>query len=260
MRTLLLLTLALASCVTPKVLGGTPEADTGKDTDTDTDTDATTSGTTTFDVTLSGATTSGATTSDFSTTADTADTGPKFDMMAPMPGDCEAASLDECEANPACMTVFGEPEEFEGCTPGPQYLGCLPQLPCDTALLTVCDDETNEPFRLSNGCFPPGFSPCEGTGVPCGGADTCEGLDEQGCASAGCTSIFGAPHVVQDDIMCADYDALEFLGCLPADTACPPSVPVLCPAGQDEPAWDVPSGCLLPGFDLCDEQLVPACG
>ncbi len=258
MRTLLLLTLALSSCVTPKVLGGNPEADTGKDTDTDTDTDATLGATSEPDATTGGP---DATTGEISTTVDTADTGSKFDMMTPTPGDCEAASPDECEANPDCMPVFGEPEELEGCTPGPQYLGCLPQMPCDTVLLTVCDDETNAAFHLSNGCIPSGFTACEGTGVLCGGGtETCEGLDEAGCEEAGCTSIFGAPHVVQDGIACADYDAFEFLGCLPPDTACPPVVAILCPAGQDEPAWDVPSGCNVPGFDSCSEQSVPACG
>jgi len=250
MRTLLLLTLALSSCVTPKVLGGNPEADTGKDTDTDTDTDtdpdATLGATSEPDATSTGGPDS-TTTTDGSTTA--------------TPADCEAASPDECEANSECMAVFGEPEEFEGCTPGPNYLGCLPQMPCDAALFTVCDDETNEAYHLSNGCIPSGFTQCEGTGVLCGGGtDTCEGLDEKGCADAGCTSISGAPHVVQDGIACADYDAFEFLGCLPPDTACPPVIAILCPAGQQEPAWDVPSGCNLPGFDSCSEMTVPACG
>jgi len=254
MRTLLLLTLALplTGCVVPKIVGDNPEADTGKDSDTAEDTGD--------DATL-GATSQPDATSEASTSAPADDTGSKFDMMPPPdvdPGDCEAPTLEACEANPACMPVLGESELFDDCKPDPQYLGCLPQMPCDAVLLTVCDEETNESFRLTNGCIPPGFAVCEGNGLPCGGGMQCEGLGEIDCAANGCTSIFGAPHVTVNDEVCADYEALEFLACLPPNTSCPPQIEILCPTGQDSPTWDVPSGCKPAGFESC-EQPVPAC-
>lgn len=130
-------------------VGDNPELDTGKEEDDVGDTEEETLGATS----QQGATTDiGTSTGDVSTTAPTAETGSKFDMMPPDPGDCGAATLEACEANPDCMPIFGESELSDDCKPDPQFLGCLPQQPCDTVLLTVCDEETNESFRLSNGC------------------------------------------------------------------------------------------------------------
>lgn len=40
-------------------------------------------------------------------------------------GRCDARMQAECEADPDYMAVVGTQEEFEGCTPGKQFLGCI---------------------------------------------------------------------------------------------------------------------------------------
>jgi hypothetical protein len=259
MRTLLLLALVLPACVVPKLVGPNPEADTGKDTDTDgaSESGADTSATSEPGVTSAPDATTGpdATTDDPATTT-LASTSSPFDMAGPF--DCAAPTAEDCEAMPECMPVFGEAEGFSGCTPGLNYLGCIPEQPCDAVLLTVCAEETDESFRLTDGCVPPGFASCPGLGTLCGD-ESCAGLGADECAAKGCTPIDGAPHVVENDVTCADYDAFEFLGCLPPGTSCPPQIAILCPVGQTEPVWDVPSGCFLPGFETCEDQFVPAC-
>jgi hypothetical protein len=257
-RTLLSLALVLplTGCVVPKIVGDNPELDTGKEEDDvgDTAEEETLGATSQPDATSDIGTSTG----DVSTTDPTAETGPKFDMMPPDPGDCAAATLEACEANPDCMPVLGQSELSDTCKPDPQFLGCLPQQPCDAVLLTVCDEETDESFRLSSGCIPEGFAVCEGNGLPCGGGMQCEGLGQADCATFGCTEVLGAPHVTVNDEVCADYEALEFLACLPPETSCPPVIQILCPTGQDAPTWDVPSGCKPAGFEDCG-GVVPAC-
>lgn len=246
MRTLLLLSLALSACVTPKILGPNPDEEGGKDTEPGDESSADD----TSDTDLTTAPDATDSTSD--------DPGASVTGDSPTPAECDADTPEACEATPGCMTVFGAPEAFPGCSTEPQYLGCLPELPCDSILLTVCDDETDESYVLPDGCVPPGFSACPGRGTPCG-EDGCAGLGPDECAAKGCTVINGAPHVVEKDATCADYDALEFLGCLPPETSCPPQVLILCPVGQVEPTWDVPSGCFVPGLEECGDAFVPAC-
>lgn len=171
---------------------------------------------------------------------------------------CDALGPDQCADDPDCMPVIGQPEDFEGCMPGQQFLGCIDNIGCDDVLLTVCKDGTKESYRLPNGCFPPGFTPCDGLGTQCGGAAQCELLDEDACKAEGCTPVTGAPHIVKNGGMCADFDNLEFLGCLGPDVACPPFVPTLCPVGKKEPTWDVPSGCIPAGFEECG-MMLPEC-
>lgn len=171
---------------------------------------------------------------------------------------CDSLGPEQCKEDPACMPVIGQPEDFLGCMPGQQFLGCIDNIGCDDVLLTVCKDGTKESYRLPSGCFPPGFTPCDGLGSTCGGEAQCEVLDEDACKAQGCTPITGAPHIVKNGGMCADFDNLEFLGCLGPDIACPPFVPTLCPVGKKEPAWDVPSGCTPVGFEECG-MLLPEC-
>lgn len=89
-------------------------------------------------------------------------------------------------------------------------------------------------------------------------SDDCEALGEAQCAAAGCTPISGAPHVMMGDAVCVDFEQPVFLGCLEGGIACPPSVPTVCPEGQPDMAFDVPSGCLPPGHIFCDAP-APAC-
>lgn len=259
MRTLLTLSLALAlpACVVPKIVGDN-NADTEDDTDGDGDT--TTPG---DEETSKGTTSQGPdTTTDAPdlTTGEPGTTTEEENTTSTTPVDCDGLDVGTCEALPECMPVYGSAEEFPGCLPGQEFLGCLPQMPCDSVILTVCMEGSDFAYRLTDGCIPDGFVPCEGDGSQCGSGQACEDLGEQACLDAGCTQIFGAPHVDQEGTLCADYDAQEFLGCLPPDTNCPPSIPVVCVAGFDEPAWDVPSGCSnIPNFDECEDQVVPAC-
>lgn len=171
---------------------------------------------------------------------------------------CDALGPEQCKEDPACMPVIGQSEDFPGCMPGPQFLGCIDAIGCDDVLLTVCKDGTKESYRLPSGCFPPGFTPCDGLGKQCGGEAQCELLGEDACKAQGCTPITGAPHIVKDGGMCADWNNLEFIGCLGPDVACPPFVPTLCPIGMKEPAWDVPSGCIPAGLEECG-VLLPEC-
>jgi hypothetical protein len=262
MRTLLTLSLALAlpACVVPKIVG-----DNNAETDEDDDGDGSESTDSASDAdTGKGTTTQGdpdvTTDAPDATTGEPGSTTEEENTTSKTPVDCEDLTVDECESLPECMPAFGAAEEFPGCLPGLQYLGCLPQMACDSVILTVCEEITGNAFRLTDGCIPEGFAPCEGAGSQCGSGQACEDLGEQACADAGCTQVFGAPHVDQEGTICADYDAQEFLGCLPPDTTCPPFIPVVCPAGMDAPAWDVPSGCAnLPNFDQCEDQVVPAC-
>lgn len=172
------------------------------------------------------------------------------------PGDCAAKTEAECDAEPACQAVHGAPEDFAGCPADPQFLGCIAAGPCDTVLLTVCEDDSDASYVLSNGCSPAGFTACEGLGVACG---ACVGLGEAECAAAGCTPISGAPHVGEGDELCADFNDTEFLGCLPPGTACPPQVLTLCATGTTEPAWEVGAGCFVDGFESCGDGTVSAC-
>jgi hypothetical protein len=192
-------------------------------------------------------------------TGDTGDTGTDSATEETGLADgCDALGPEQCKEDPACMPVIGQSEDFPGCMPGPQFLGCIDAIGCDDVLLTVCKDGTKESYRLPSGCFPPGFTPCDGLGKQCGGEAQCELLGEDACKAQGCTPITGAPHIVKDGGMCADWNNLEFIGCLGPDVACPPFVPTLCPIGMKEPAWDVPSGCIPAGLEECG-VLLPEC-
>ena len=170
--------------------------------------------------------------------------------------DCE--TLGEAACTGACMPVLGHSYEFEGCSAAPVFLGCLPLTGCDDAPTDVCDVDDGTAFRLPNGCIPPGFRACAPGGLLCGAGDDCEALGEAQCAAAGCTPISGAPHVMMGDAVCVDFEQPVFLGCLEGGIACPPSVPTVCPEGQPDMAFDVPSGCLPPGHIFCDAP-APAC-
>lgn len=138
------------------------------------------------------------------------------------------------------------------------YLGCGLEMACDAVLLTVCRDGTDEVYQLPSGCLPPGFTACETMLGLCAGA--CLGLDEAACAAEpGCKSIAGNPHVMQGGGFCVDDQSPVFLACDVDGGACPPSVPTVCPEGQPDQRFDVPSGCIPPGFMVCDGGGTPAC-
>lgn len=93
-----------------------------------------------------------------------------------------------------------------------------------------------------------------------GATGACEGLDEAAClADPACMAHQGAPHVMQNGMVCVDYNAQQFLACGPAGPACPPVVITVCPIGQPDMAFDVGSGCTPPGYELCMDGPVPDC-
>lgn len=164
------------------------------------------------------------------------------------------AALDEagCASTPVCQPQLGSAYDFVGCPAGPQFLGCIASdTACDTALTTVCRDGTDEVYLHSDGCIPAGFSQCE-TSLPLCGA--CDGLQEPAClADEACKGQYGAPHVEQGGEVCVDFAQPVFLACAAKDLACPPFVPTVCPEGDPETRFDVPSGCIPFGFEICEE-------
>lgn len=93
-----------------------------------------------------------------------------------------------------------------------------------------------------------------------GGSPDCLGLEEEVCAATpGCKAILGAPYVLSGGGMCVDYQNQVFLACDVDSGACPPFIPTVCPEGQLEPQFEVPSGCIPPGFENCEGGGLPSC-
>ena len=93
-----------------------------------------------------------------------------------------------------------------------------------------------------------------------GGSMDCAGLEQEVCAQTpGCKAILGAPHVIDGGGMCVDDKNQVFLACDVDGGACPPFIPTVCPEGQVEPQFDVPSGCIPPGFENCEGGGLPSC-
>lgn len=91
------------------------------------------------------------------------------------------------------------------------------------------------------------------------GAMDCEGLDEATCTrTPGCKPISGQPHGLGGGGMCVK-DEFVFLACAVDSGACPPFIPTVCPVGETEPKFDVPSGCIPPGFEECEGGGMPPC-
>jgi len=91
-----------------------------------------------------------------------------------------------------------------------------------------------------------------------GGAD-CEGLAEVDCeGTPGCKPIRGNPHTLGGGGTCV-ADEFVFLACAVDSGACPPFIPTVCPVGETEPRFDVPSGCIPPGFETCEGAGSPPC-
>lgn len=174
--------------------------------------------------------------------------------------DCAALTESECGAQAGCAPAFGVALEFPGCPEGQVYLGCDAALPCDTVLTTVCRDGSDEAYKLPNSCVPPGFSACQNLLSVCG--TPCVDLDQESCeATAVCRAIFGNPHVDDGEGgTCVDDEDSVYLACDLFTGACPPVVHTVCPMGQPNVHFDVPSGCFPPFFLSCPAQSdQPAC-
>lgn len=174
------------------------------------------------------------------------------------PGMCEGLDEATCKATPACREVLASAFDFEGCSAEPTFIGCIPaDMACDLAITTVCREGTDEVYLNNDGCLPPGFSVCETDLALCG---SCETLDEAECLAqmAECRGLFGAPHVEGGGKVCVDFAQQVFLACAAKEGACPPFVPTVCPNGDPDTKFDVPSGCIPFGFESC-EGGTPAC-
>lgn len=221
-----------------------------------TDSDSSSSGGSTTDTPATtgdtaGSTSTGSTGS--STTLTTSTSGHEDPLCLLVSG-----SQESCEAEPLCMAIIGTPLDFLGCTDEPAYLGCIDAGPCDSVVTTVCENGSDAAYRLPNGCIPPGFKACPSALPDCDPPTLCETLAEPDCAAQGCTPVFGAPHTFKNGVMCADYTAQMFLGCLDGMISCPPVVVAVCPDPLPEPVFDVATGCIPPGFTTCGDPL-PEC-
>ena len=88
----------------------------------------------------------------------------------------------------------------------------------------------------------------------------CDGVDEHVCfESPGCTALYGAKHVLQNGMICADVTNQQYLGCGLTAPPCPPVVVTVCPLGQPDIAFDVASGCVPPGYEVCMDGPVAEC-
>lgn len=252
---LLLAALALTACELPTKLGDLTEPETSSTTEQPDGTDgASTAATaeTAGSTSTSGpddTTTSSSSSSSTSTTSTTSTTG--------APPACEGLDEAACAQDPGCQTHHGVAYDFESCPSGHVYLGCSPAEPCDLVLTTICRDGTDEVYLNDNGCIPPGFSVCDSGGLDfCGG---CEALDEAACLAGGdfCEPIHGAPHIQKDGLVCADFANQVFLVCVLMDGQCPPFIPTVCPVGMPDQAFDIPSGCIPPGYEQCQDAAPP---
>lgn len=187
------------------------------------------------------------------TTADPSDTDPGTTGSA-----CDGLDEAACLETPACMANYGRAFAFEQCPVGLVYLGCSIEMSCDAALIPVCKDGTDEVYQKTDGCVPPGFTACETDLGLCEG--DCGALTEDECALDFdlCTPIHGAPHVEAQGEICVDFSQQVFLACAAIDGACPPFVPTVCKLDDPDQVFDIPSGCLPPGFEQCD-QPAPEC-
>lgn len=245
---ILLTALALAACELPTKLGDLPdEVGTSSTTESPDDTEGAST----------AATAETAGTSAASTGPDDTTTAATSTSTSGQPPACEGLDEAACAQDPGCQTHYGDAYDFESCPGEHVYLGCSPAEPCDLVLLTICRDGTDEVYLSDNGCVAPGFSVCDSGGLDLCGA--CETLDEGACLAEGdfCEPIYGAPHVEKEGLICADFAHQVFLVCMLLDGQCPPSIPTVCPVGMPDQAFDVPSGCVAPGFELCQDAVSP---
>ncbi|MCY1011033.1 hypothetical protein OV079_36800 [Nannocystis pusilla] len=238
------LLLGLAAC---QIIGDPKDPGNDSASDSTTVEPDTTSTTTTAATTESTGTSEGSLTEALPTTAATTE-GPVCD------------GLDEltCGSTSGCRPILGTPFEFPGCSPLPAYLGCIVQTDCGLMPTTACRPDSLEVYLLEDTCIPPDLEPCTTMLTLCG--EACLGFDEETCAAdPNCTAQFGAPHVEQDMMLCADFDAQQFLACDKLQPPCPPAVVTVCPTGQPDVGFDVASGCVPPGFEPCMDGPLPEC-
>lgn len=254
------LALSLAACVIDTQVGDQPTNDTTAATSTgDTSTGEPDPTTTAVEP---GTSTTLATTGDATTEASTTTGEPPVDTdTTGNPVDtCTGLAENVCAATPGCLSVTGIWLDDPVCPEVPtNYLGCVEDQGCEQVPTTVCEDGGTFSFLIELTCAPAGFQACRTAATPC--TVGCIGLTELQCGFSDppCTAHYGAPHVVQNDLACADQDALQFLGCGPNLGACSPDPRTVCPAGQPDTAFEIDAGCVPPGHVECGDAMTPAC-
>ena len=253
----LLAAIALTACELPTKLGDLPDdVGTSSTTEQPDDTEGASTAATAETAGTSGTSGTSGPDDTTSTTSATSTTSTTSTTTGAPPA-CEGLDEAACAQEPGCQAHHGVAYEFESCPAGHVYLGCSAAEPCDLVLTTICRDGTDEVYLNDSGCIPPGFSVCDAGGLDlCGG---CEALDEAACLAEGdfCEPIYGAPHVQKEGLICADFANQVFLTCMLLDGQCPPSIPTVCKVGMPDQAFDVPSGCVAPGFELCQDAVSP---
>jgi hypothetical protein len=85
-------------------------------------------------------------------------------------GDPTSACVDhktqvDCEADPACQPVLGQPVELGGlgsgvCLLPAEFIGCIDMMGCLEAETWFCLGDDHEPYKVNNGCGPEGAQMC----------------------------------------------------------------------------------------------------
>lgn len=175
--------------------------------------------------------------------------------------DCEGLDEESCLVG-ECQAHYGVAYNFPSCSTGQVFLGCSDPQDCDDVETNFCREgtESEEAYKLPSSCAPAGFVECEPSSATFCGGDGCTALDEAGCLAepSECQPIYGAQHTEALGLACVNYNELEFLGCIANGGACPPFVPTVCPIGSPV-AYDSPSGCIPPGFEMCEGGGGPEC-
>jgi hypothetical protein len=85
-------------------------------------------------------------------------------------GDPTSACVDhktqvDCEADPACQPVMGQPVQLGGlgsgvCLLPAEFIGCIDMMGCLEAETWFCVGDDHEPYKVNNGCGPEGAQMC----------------------------------------------------------------------------------------------------
>jgi hypothetical protein len=74
-------------------------------------------------------------------------------------------SQDDCEADPACMPLMGQPLQENGpdapCLQPSEYAGCVAMAGCGDALTWFCSGGGGKPVLMSSTCGPEGAEMCD---------------------------------------------------------------------------------------------------
>lgn len=251
----------LAACELPSKLGDLPDDSSTEGSSSSDGTDGKTSVATS--TATDGEQTTGPNTTDPKTTDEpsTTTTGPMTtgSESTGLVGICHGLDEEACLAAPNCVTYRGTAYDFDRCTPGDHYLGCGEIEDCDTAFTTICRTGTEEVYLVPTSCHPADFEQCDKPGIdPCGG--DCGALDESACAveSDFCNPIYGLQHVEKEGLVCVDQTP-KYIACISMDGVCPPNIPTLCNIMDPAEKYDIPSGCLVPGFEQCEPEGAQPC-